>query len=237
MSKALPGADSVGRLIDGRFALLRWLGGTESSSVFLTEIGDEPKRKAAIKFIPADPADAEASIAQWEADKALSHPHLIGLLDHGRAELDGEDLLFSVTEYADEVLSEILPERPLTPAETREMLGPVLDALTFLHGRDLVHGDLKPSNIMVVDDQLKLSADRLRVAGGPLRRPQIVMGCAGDRRGEDHTGGGFVVARRGSGSGSHPKAAAMGQSARRGAGSAGSHPSALLRCCAGVFAG
>ncbi len=172
MSKALPGADSVGRLIDGRFALLRWLGGTESSSVFLTEIGDEPKRKAAIKFIPADPADAEASITQWEADKALSHPHLIGLLDHGRAELDGEDLLFSVTEYADEVLSEILPERPLTPAETREMLGPVLDALTFLHGQDLVHGDLKPSNIMVVDDQLKLSADRLRIAGGPLRRPQ-----------------------------------------------------------------
>jgi len=171
MSKALPGADSVGRPIDGRFSLLRWLGGTDSSSVFLTELGDEPKRKAAIKFIPADPVDAEASIAQWEAAKALSHPHLIGLLDHGRAELDGKDLLYAVTEYADEVLSEILPERPLTPSETREMLGPVLDALTFLHGRDLVHGDLKPSNIMVVDDQLKLSADRLRVAGGPLRRP------------------------------------------------------------------
>jgi TonB family protein len=171
MSTALPGADSVGRLIDGRFTLLRFLGGTESSSVFLTELGDEPKRKAAIKFISADQADGEASIAQWEAARPLSHPHLISLLEHGRSELDGNDLLYAVTEYADEVLSEILPERPLTPAETREMLGPVLDALAFLHGRDLVHGHLKPSNIMVVDDRLKLSADRIQVAGEPHRRP------------------------------------------------------------------
>jgi TonB family protein len=171
MSTALLGADSVGRLIDGRFTLLRFLGGTESSSVFLTELGDEPKRKAAIKFISADQVDAEASIAQWEAARTLSHPHLIALLEHGRSELDGQDLLYAVTEYADEVLSEILPERPLTPAETREMLGPILDALAFLHGRDLVHGHLKPSNIMVVNDRLKLSADRLLVAGEPLRRP------------------------------------------------------------------
>jgi TonB family protein len=172
MSTALPGADFVGRLIDGRFTLLRWLGETESSSVFLTEFGDEPKRKAAIKFIAADRADAQASIRQWEIAKNLSHPQLVELFDHGRVELDGKDMLFAVTEYAEEVLSEILPERPLTPAETREMLGPVLDALTFLHGRDLVHGHLIPSNIMVVDDRLKLSSDRLLVAGEPLRRPR-----------------------------------------------------------------
>ena len=162
-------------LIDGRFTLLRFLGGTESSSVFLTELGDEPKRKAAIKFISADQVDAEASIAQWEAARTLSHPHLIALLEHGRSELDGQDLLYAVTEYADEVLSEILPERPLTPAETREMLGPILDALAFLHGRDLVHGHLKPSNIMVVNDRLKLSADRLLVASRSGVRPRPGM--------------------------------------------------------------
>ena len=73
--------------------------------------------------------------------------------------LTGEDLLYVVTEYADETLSQILPERPLSPEEAREMLGPVLGALSYLHKRCLTHGHLRPTNIMVIDDQLKLSPD------------------------------------------------------------------------------
>ncbi len=170
MSTTSPGAVYTGRLIDGRFPLLRPLGGIESSSVFLTEFGEEPKRKAAIKLIPAGAVDAEACIAQWERAKSLSHPHLVGLLQHGRAELDGKDWLYVVTEYGEEVLSEILPERALTPDETREMLGPVLDALSFLHAQNLVHGRLKPSNILVVEDRVKLSADGIVAAGETARR-------------------------------------------------------------------
>ncbi len=68
-------------------------------------------------------------------------------------------------EYAEEDLSQILPERPLTPGEAREMLDPVLDALSYLHEKGFVHGHFKPSNIMVVDDQVKLSCDNLEVAG------------------------------------------------------------------------
>jgi TonB family protein len=180
MNSAPLGSDYAGRVIDGKFTLLRLLGGTERSSVFLTELGDEPRRKAAIKFIPADRVNPEACLAQWQAAATLSHPHLIAILDRGRCQLDGQDLLYVVTEYAEEVLSEILPERPLTPAETSQMLGPVLDALAFLHQRNLVHGHLKPSNILVVDDCIKLSADRLQAAGelavgppSPIDAPEV----------------------------------------------------------------
>ncbi|MGB0065452.1 MAG: TonB family protein [Terracidiphilus sp.] len=183
MSTTFPGAVYAGRLIDGRFTLLRPLGGTGSSSVFLTEFDDKPKRNAAIKLISADAADAEACIARWERAKTLSHPHLVAVLHHGRCELDGKDLLYVVSEYADEVLSEILPERALAPEETREMLGPVLDALVFLHGQNLVHGHLKPSNILVVDDRLKLSADGIVATGetatrvpSPYDAPEIGTG-------------------------------------------------------------
>ena len=37
------------------------------------------------------------------------------------------------------------------------MLGPALDALSYLHAKGLVHGRLNPSNIMAAGDRLKLS--------------------------------------------------------------------------------
>ena len=87
------------------------------------------------------------------------------LFHAGRCQIDDDVQLYVVTEYAEENLSQILPERPLTPTEAREMLDPVLDALSYLHERGFVHGALKPSNIMVVENQLKLSVDSIEVAG------------------------------------------------------------------------
>jgi TonB family protein len=165
-------SDWVGRIVDGKFTLRQWLGGSERSDVFLTELEGEGSPRAALKLIPADAGDAESRVPAWAAATALSHPHLVRIFDAGRCEIDTVPLLYVVTEYAGEVLSEILPERPLTPAETREMLGPVLDALCYLQGKGFVHGRLKPSNILVIDDQLKLSSDSLVVAGAVSQRPE-----------------------------------------------------------------
>jgi hypothetical protein len=62
-------------------------------------------------------------------------------------------------EQAEQTLAQILPHRALTPDEVREMLVPTLDALGFLHDKGLCQGGLKPSNILVVNDQLKLASD------------------------------------------------------------------------------
>ncbi len=162
-------SDWVGRVIDGRFTLLQWLGGTERSSVFLTELPGPQARKAAIKLIRDNGEDAESLMAGWAATRPLSHPNLMRLILTGRAESEGTAVLYAVSEYADEVLSEILPERALTPAETQEMLEPVIDVLSYLHGKGLVHGHLKPSNVLVVDDRLKVSGDSLQLAGEPQK--------------------------------------------------------------------
>lgn len=160
-------SDWVGRIIDGRFTLLQWIGGSGGGGVFLTELQGHGSQKAAIRLIPADARDAEAHIAGWAVTTTLSHPHLMRLFHTGRGQIDSAGLLYAVTEYAEEVLAQVLPERPLTPSETREMLDRVLDALSYLHGKGLVHGHLKPSNIMVVDNQVKLSVDSLHVGGEP----------------------------------------------------------------------
>ena len=170
MSSTFPGSGSVGRVIDGRFRLVHWLGGTEHSSVYLTLIAGDPPRSAAVKLVPAD----DVRGPQWAAARVLSHPHLMRLFQFGRCEFDGNELLYAVTEYAEEILSDVVAERPLTAAETREMLPSIMDALSYLHGRGLVHGALAPSNIMAVGDRLKLSVDGLQSAGEPWRRNRLI---------------------------------------------------------------
>lgn len=150
-----------GQVVNGGFRLHQYLGGSEHSAVFLTEYGERERQKAAIKLTPADPASAPRQLSQWKLAAQLAHPHLIRLFCTGRCRLGDTDFLFAVTQYAPEDLSQVLPQRSLTPTEAQDLLDPALDALAYLHSQGFVHGHLKPANIQAVDDQLKLSVDRL----------------------------------------------------------------------------
>jgi TonB family protein len=150
-----------GQVLDGEFHLRQYLGGSEHSAVFLTEDWERGLQKAAIKLIPADPENAELQFSRWKEAAKLSHPHLIRLFQMGRCQLGNRDLLYLVMDYAEVDLSQILAHGPLPPEETRDTLKLILDALAYLHGKGFIHGHLKPANIMGVDDQLRLSSDRL----------------------------------------------------------------------------
>lgn len=149
-----------GQVIDNRFRLRHYLGGTDDSAVFLTQLAEPQSKKAAIKFIPAGP-NADLQISLWRRIMQLVHPNLLRIYDIGRCRIENRDRLYVVMEYAEEDLSQILPQRALTGAEAREMLEPVLDALVYLHSFGYVHSRIKPSNILATADQLKLSSDTL----------------------------------------------------------------------------
>jgi TonB family protein len=146
--------------VDGKFPLRHWLGGSEHSAVFLTERPGHADEKVAIKLIAAD-SDADRQLSHWRAAAQLSHPHLMRIYEAGRCRLDGTPLLYFVMEYAEEDLSQILPQRPLAAGEVTELLPPLLDSLSYLHGNGFVHGRIKPSNVHATGDQLKLSADQI----------------------------------------------------------------------------
>jgi eukaryotic-like serine/threonine-protein kinase len=153
-----------GQIADGKFPLLRLLGESDHSLVFLTERKQEPQ-KAVIKLIPANGVDAGKQIAQWEVTAKLSHPHLTALYETGRCQIGAQSYLYAVMEYADENLYQILPERALTPAEAREMLPSVVDGLRYLHSQGLAHGHIKPANVMACGEQLKISSDGVTKTG------------------------------------------------------------------------
>jgi TonB family protein len=152
-----------GQAVDG-FPLRQYLGGSDHSAVYLTQLNSSGKQKAAIKFIPAD-ASAYSQLAKWRVAGELTHPHLLQLIRVGRCELANTNFLYVVMEYAEENLSEILPQRALEPDEVRPVLESALDALTYLHAQGLAHTRIKPGNILAAGDQLKLSSDTLNEIG------------------------------------------------------------------------
>src|SRR5947208_1997991 len=101
---------------DFHFQLRQYLGGSEGGAVFLTGLGPEFPR-VAIKLVPADAGTAETQLSRWQRTVKLSHPHLLRIFQAGRCRIESTELLFVVMEYAEEDLSQILPERPLTSSE------------------------------------------------------------------------------------------------------------------------
>jgi len=165
-----------GRVINKEFRLGDYLGGSEDAGVFATQYGPE-SLKAALKLIPIsrwDAATMEAELSVLQSARELSHPHLLQIFQAGRTTVDDTEMLFVVMEYADEDLSQFLPKRPLAAAEVRDMLGPTLEALAYLHSKGLVHGHLTPANVLASGDQLKLSSDgisRIGARRGPVGKP------------------------------------------------------------------
>jgi serine/threonine protein kinase len=178
-----------GRVIDGQFRLQKWLGGSDHSAVFLTERNGKDPYKAAIKLVwteslstdlmnqdlmnqdslNPDSLHEEAQLSRWRETAKLSHPHLIRLFESGRGTIDNRRFVYIVMEYAEEDLGQILPARALSSEEVAGMLPPTANAIQFLHQAGFVHGRIKPSNVMAVSDQLKISMDGL---GRPGERVQ-----------------------------------------------------------------
>lgn len=154
-----------GRVVDEKFHLRQWLGGSDDSAVFRAEHSGGNPQKSAIKLTPTEYLDVDAQLSAWAQAARLSHPHLIRLFEFGRCQIDGVPLLYVVMEYAEETLAEVLPLRALSATEVSEMLQPAAEVLSTLHGVGFVHSRIKPSNVMAVDNQLKLSADGLRKIG------------------------------------------------------------------------
>ena len=148
-----------------KFPLQRFLGSTSCTAVFFTQSPPPEQKRIAIKFI--NPAKVEFQLSLLLRASKLNHPNLLRVLPGGCSQLGGMDLVLVVMEYAEKNLGQGLADRALSENEAREMLGAVLDALNYIHSKRFAHSHIKPSNIMAVGDQLKLSSDTVLPVGEP----------------------------------------------------------------------
>ncbi len=130
----------------GPYEILERIGGGGMGEVFRardTRLG----RTVALKVVHAHFSDH--SLREARAIAALNHPRICTLYDIGENYL--------VLELLDgETLAQRLARGPLPPAEALRCGAQIADALWCAHSKGIVHGDLKPGNLMCTKSGIKV---------------------------------------------------------------------------------
>ena len=109
------------------------------------------KRTVAIKLLPPELAFRSEIKSRFlrEAETAaqLSHPNIVPIYSVD----EREGLVFFVMACIEgrTVAKQLHDEGRLTPSDTRRLLREVADALSYAHGRGVIHRDIKPDNILI----------------------------------------------------------------------------------------
>jgi len=115
---------------------------------------DQRGNPVAIKWVKdryaANPLVRER--ARQEADMKFSHPNLVDMLGYCEAGATGP--IFIISRYVngenmDKFIDTHVRSLPSPEKRICQLFMPVLDALTYIHSHNILHMDIKPSNIMV----------------------------------------------------------------------------------------
>jgi tRNA A-37 threonylcarbamoyl transferase component Bud32 len=132
-----------------RYAFERELGQGGMATVYLAD-DEKHGRKVAIKVLRPELAATigpERFLREIRIAAQLQHPHILPLLESGEA----EGFLYYVMPYVEgQSLRDRLARQGELPVhEAVKLLAEIVDALSYAHGRGVVHRDVKPDNVML----------------------------------------------------------------------------------------
>lgn len=142
--------EEIRAALSDRYAIERELGKGGMGTVFLAR-DLALQRPVAIKLLPPDmaarPELRERFIRETQTAAGFSHPNIVSV--HA-VEERGQMLCFVMAFVDGETLTQrVRRAGPLGPAEASKLLQEVAWALSYAHGRGVVHRDIKPDNILM----------------------------------------------------------------------------------------
>lgn len=142
-----PRDDLIGTTV-GRFTISAKLGQGGMGNVYAAE-DTVLRRSVAIKRMAepfrVDPRDRQRFLKEAQRTSALNHPNIAGIYDV--LEHDGEMLL--VMELIDGITLRTRLKTPIAVDEFIDMATQSAEALDAAHQAGILHGDVKPENIMI----------------------------------------------------------------------------------------
>ena len=146
-SSAVEPVSSNGLILD-RYRPLRPLGSGGSGSVWLV-FDEHSGEKFALKIIAREGRAAPRAEREAEAATTLRHPHC--LRAYG-LETDDKHLYIPYEYVPGDTLRQALRTHQLGDEGAVEAAAQVLEGLAFAHARGIVHRDVKPSNVLLAQD-------------------------------------------------------------------------------------
>src|SRR5215467_7581468 len=114
----------------------------------------ELERFVALKFLPQDLAlsdsDRERFLREARSASALDHPN-IGVI-HGIDKTPDGQLFIVMAYYAGQTLGQKIGAGPLAPSQAMAWTCQIAAGLSAAHARNIIHHDIKPSNVIITSD-------------------------------------------------------------------------------------
>jgi eukaryotic-like serine/threonine-protein kinase len=141
--------ESIGARI-GRYKLVQKIGEGGCGVVYLAEQEEPVQRRVALKIIRLG-METRTVIARFEAERQalamMDHPNIARVFDAGETERGSPYFVMEhvrgvrITEYCD--------QNRLSVRQRLDLFIQICHAIQHAHQKGIVHGDIKPSNIMV----------------------------------------------------------------------------------------
>lgn len=195
--QARPTRSSVGRIVDAsvfrpddlvarRYEIRKLLGRGGMGEVYLAQ-DHELGELVALKTIATDLAKKPNTVERFKQEirlaRRVTHSHVCRLLEFGRHETEsGITQCFFTMQYLEgTTLSRYLAGKRLPPDEALAIAEQLADGLQAVHAQGIVHRDIKPDNVMLVEAADGPSAAWLDfgVARADLRHGSAAASLAG----------------------------------------------------------
>ncbi len=148
-SRTVPGEEPVGTRI-GRYKLLQKIGEGGWGVVYMAEQEEPVRRRVALKIIKLG-METKSVIARFEAERQalamMDHPNIARVFDAGATDRGPPYFVMElvrgvkITRYCD--------QHQLSTRARLDLFVQVCHAIQHAHQKGIIHGDIKPSNIMI----------------------------------------------------------------------------------------
>ena len=171
---------SKGQKLNERYEIIKSIGEGGMANVYLAydTILD---RNVAVKVLRGDLSSDEKFVRRFQREaisaSSLSHPNIVEMYDVG--EDDGN--YYIVMEFIDgKTLKSLIKKRgSLTVCEVVDIMLQLTSAISCAHDSYIIHRDIKPQNVMILDDgRVKITDFGIAIASiaSELTQTNSVMG-------------------------------------------------------------